>query len=508
MYVLKNALKNLVRNRGRNTLIAVIIFAIITTTVIALIINNTSSGIIDDYKNRFGSEVSISPNMEKVMQNAQSSQSGGGNGRQQAVRISPPSINPKQYLSFGESDYLLQDKCTYTANIGVKCSDESFTPIDYDENSSSGSMMYSVNGGSRPAPMPEGDEDRFSPNMRIYGDSWGEFTGDSPSRKLSEGRQVQKDGECLMSADLAEENGVDIGDALAFNATLYDTERNPVAEVEYSLTVVGFYTDATEEYPIPMMSGNSYMNRRNEVLTTFDTVMNAVSGDVATGFNGLDVSATYYLKNPDMLEDFKRELYAKGLSGDFDVNTDTLSYNKIVAPVEGLKSMSLTFMLVVLILGGVILVLLSSIAIRERKYEIGVLRAMGMKKGKVAVGLWLEILAIAAVCLVLGITAGIFASQPVSDTLLERQVAAIAEEDAAQSAQNANRPMIGMTIGGGRAPGAGTDAKPLENMDVSLSIVTILEIIAVAVLLASVSGIVSISRITKYEPIKILMERN
>ncbi|WP_438940338.1 hypothetical protein [Lacrimispora defluvii] len=25
---------------------------------------------------------------------------------------------------------------------------------------------------------------------------------------------------------------------------------------------------------------------------------------------------------------------------------------------------------------------------RERKYEIGVLRAMGMKKGKVALGLW------------------------------------------------------------------------------------------------------------------------
>ncbi|MFU2108463.1 FtsX-like permease family protein [Paenibacillus larvae] len=44
--------------------------------------------------------------------------------------------------------------------------------------------------------------------------------------------------------------------------------------------------------------------------------------------------------------------------------------------------MSVTYIVIVLVLGAVILILLSSIAIRERKYEIGVLRAIGMKKGK------------------------------------------------------------------------------------------------------------------------------
>jgi len=49
-------------------------------------------------------------------------------------------------------------------------------------------------------------------------------------------------------------------------------------------------------------------------------------------------------------------------------------YQKVVGPVEGLKKISLTFMIIVLIFGAMILMLLSSIAIRERKYEIGVLR--------------------------------------------------------------------------------------------------------------------------------------
>ena len=59
MYILQNALKNLVRNKGRNLMIGAIIFVIILTTVVSLIINNTSSAVIEDYKERFASEVRI-----------------------------------------------------------------------------------------------------------------------------------------------------------------------------------------------------------------------------------------------------------------------------------------------------------------------------------------------------------------------------------------------------------------------------------------------------------------
>jgi putative ABC transport system permease protein len=44
-------------------------------------------------------------------------------------------------------------------------------------------------------------------------------------------------------------------------------------------------------------------------------------------------------------------------------------------------------------------------------------------------------------------------------------------------------------------------------INVVLDIMTILEIFGVSILLASIAGAVSVSRITKYEPIKILMER-
>ncbi|MCG4735229.1 FtsX-like permease family protein, partial [Casaltella massiliensis] len=61
-------------------------------------------------------------------------------------------------------------------------------------------------------------------------------------------------------------------------------------------------------------------------------------------------------------------------------------------------------MTLVLGFGGSILVLISILAIRERKYEIGVLRAMGMKKGKVALGLIFETLSMIFISLSIGLT--------------------------------------------------------------------------------------------------------
>ena len=68
MYIFKNAIKNIYRNKGRNILIGTIILGIIVSTVVAFSINTTTDGIIKDYKERFGSEVTIAPDMEKLME--------------------------------------------------------------------------------------------------------------------------------------------------------------------------------------------------------------------------------------------------------------------------------------------------------------------------------------------------------------------------------------------------------------------------------------------------------
>ena len=254
-----------------------------------------------------------------------------------------------------------------------------------------------------------------------------------------------------------------------------------------TLTISGIFEDST-------MLGNamSLRNLNNEIITNFNTAMNSSLFQDGIG----SVNAKYYLKNPEDLEAFKNDLIGMGLPQYYKVATDEMGYKQIVGPVEGLAKVTNTFLVVVLVLGSIILILLSTLAIRERKYEIGVLRAMGMKKGKVAVGLLAEMLLITAICLGLGLGIGAVTAQPIADSLLEEQVA-IAEEGA-----NAGGVLIGTPIGG-NAP----VNEALSEIDVNLSAEAVTQIALIALFLTIISSIGGILYITRFEPMKILSER-
>lgn len=479
MYIFENAFNNVLRNKGRNILIGAILFAVIVTTVIALMINTTTSGIIEDYKGRFGSEIRLEPNMEKVRDEAMKNSTNG------MVKVTVPSIPPENYVAFSESEYL--QGSIMTASAGVIC--DSITSVDAKLGGGSGMLMM---GGGPGMEASENTPMQFM--MSLQGNKLAEF--EAGTRELASGEMPDELNECIVSNDLAELNDIQIGDSFTFTGELRDMTEGLVQPTSYTLKVVGTYYDVTEEYA-EGGAQNAFTNRRNEIITTYNTV----AQEIQSGMNGIKVAATYYLKNPDLLEEFAAEVYSKGLPETFDVTTDKAAYNKIVGPVEGLKGVAIMFMGVVLIFGGIIIALLASIAIRERKYEIGVLRAMGMKKTKVAFGLWAEMLLITLLCLVAGLGTGRLLAQPVTNALLAGQIEAVA---AAQDEQQSGG---GMMI---RMPQQDTaaDAEPLSDIDLSLGLDTILQIMGIALLLASLAGLISISRITKYEPIKILMERN
>lgn len=263
----------------------------------------------------------------------------------------------------------------------------------------------------------------------------------------------------------------------------------------FILTVSGLYQDATDEYGGTPFKG-AFMNRRNEVLASFETVTSMSSN------GGMNVTATYYLKSPDMLTSFEKEIRDKGLSKDYNVSADKSSYNKVVGPVEGLSKISFTFMIVVLALGSVILILLSIISIHERKYEIGVLRAMGMKKGKVALGLVLEMLMVTVICLCIGLSVGAATAQPITDSMLKSQVAA------AEKAKDNNNGFGNMVMLGGSESQSESNLSPRSELAVNLNLNAMLQISGISMLLAGIASIAGISYITKYEPVKILSERN
>jgi len=427
-------------------------------------INNTTGGIIDDYKERFGSQVNISPDIEKFMSGGGVPNPGG------AMKL--PEVTAQQSLDFANSNYIKD--YVMQIQIGV-----------------AGEDLKAVGGGGGGIQQAGGNDDRVSAQFYLknvffeFGEGYRGFAGGN-------GKMVENDGECVISEQFAELNGLSLGDKILLYASLHDGALTSFRRIQYELTLVGIYYDFTDEYAGIQVSAS---NRRNEVLTNTATIM----APIGEGESGFSVNATYFLKAPSMLGAFEAEIRGKGLSEFLKVGTDERGYDNIVRPVEGLRGVSVAFMIIVLALGAVILFLLSTIAVRERKYEIGVLRAMGMKKHKVALGLWFEMLVVTCVCLAAGLLLGIIIAQPVSDMLLAGQV---------EAAKAVGRLPGGAIASADASSLLASSMTTLDELDISLGMGTILQIIAISVALATVAGLAAISRITKSEPIKILMERN
>lgn len=461
MYIFKNAMKNIWRNKGRNILLGVIILGIIISSVITLSIKVTTGEIIENYKSKFGSEVSIAPDIDKIINKT--------NGQE---RVRP--IDAKEYFEFAKSEYLKES--IFTSEVGVNA--KNLKAVDEDINGDSNSISTAIDeDGNQVQIVP--------PKMKLNSSSTLEALNEfkSGKRKIIDGDFYKNKNEAIINEEFAKLNNIKVGDFIEINRVIDENKT-------YKLKVTGIYYDSTDAYGgLPFKE--PYMNKRNEILTNIETAKE-ISGE------SMYLQAKYFLKSPEMLEEFKKELRDKGLSDGYKVTTDDASYKKIVGPVEGLGDMTLMFLFVVLTLGAVILILLNNLAIRERKYEIGVLRAIGMKKSKVALGLITESLVITAICLVMGVGAGSAVAQPVSNSLLQKQIEAQSEV--------VNDSALGFQVVGMDKPSANNE-ETISEINVKLNGNVLAGVTGVALLVVLLSSAIGIVYITKYEPRKILTER-
>mgnify|MGYP002323903885 CR=1 FL=1 len=88
------------------------------------------------------------------------------------------------------------------------------------------------------------------------------------------------------------------------------------------------------------------------------------------------------------------------------------NHESSLVPLDNLAKFALTLLIVVLAVGAVVLNLFN---ICERKYEVGVLTAIGVKKVKVAAQFAIELLIVTMCGIALGVAGG--ASVPVSNQL-------------------------------------------------------------------------------------------
>lgn len=168
------------------------------------------------------------------------------------------------------------------------------------------------------------------------------------------------------------------------------------------------------------------------------------------------LSYTYVLGSADDYETFASDVRKAGLDDAYTVQSaDVENYESSLVPLDNLAKFALTLLIVVLAVGAVVLIVLNLFNIRERKYEVGVLTAIGVKKVKVAAQFAIELLIVTMCGIALGVAGGAVASVPVSNQLLAAQVSSQETQTASQEEQFGRGADMGGAPG---APGSSSDS--------------------------------------------------
>lgn len=555
MYILKNALKSISRSKGRNVLIGIIVLVISVAACIGLSIQNAAEDAREATLEgiTITAQISVDRNamMSGMMENMQPGEDGGmpsfdkDSFRENMNAIEGLTIDEMQKYA----DLDMVKSFYYTMSVSMNGSDfepVSTTDTEEEETEDTDSMQGAGGFGGFGMGMPGGKG--FRPgSMGEQGDfTLVGYSSDEAMESFLDGTCTIVDGNvfeegtkeyhCIITDELATYNDISVGD------TIKITNPNDEEEV-YELQVIGTYNNSQSTVTSGgfMQGFSTSSDAANQIYLSY----NALSAIVTTSSENAEettdedtgittttalpeqTSGTYVFATVEDYEKFSKDVYEAGLSEDYTVSSSDISqYENSLLPLENLSQMSMYFLIVVFAIGGIILVVLNIFNVRERKYEVGVLTAIGMKKRKVALQFILETLIVTISFVVIGGGIGAVTSVPVTNSLLASQIEAQESQmemdgDAFGRDTNFDRGSMPGNMGGGmpgnmpfmsdmeEMPGfVGDAANYVQEVSSATDLGVLLKLLGIGVILALIASAASVIFITRYDPLKILANRD
>ncbi len=496
MYIIKNALTSIVRNKGRNLLIGIIILVISCTISVTLAINNSSNSLIESYKSKYEVEATLGVNRENMMGNFNPNNSETSREEMSEIFSSASKITAADVEYLADSDYV--KNYYYTMSVGVNSETIEKAEMTFrDEENIGGRGGFP--GGGNPGGM---GREQASGDFTLKG-----YSSTEAMQEFIEGSYTITSGEvsedfeaknCLINSELATLNEIEVGNTI----TVIDSENE---ELSYELTVTGIFEEKEETNNIGM---NMFSNSANTIITNVNVVKEISSANEELS---VSVSPTFVLTNSDIVEEFEEELRGKGLSEYLSVQTNLDQVEGATSTISNVKTFAVTFLVITLILGTVVLLVINMINIRERKYEIGVLRTIGMKKSKVCFQFLTELMVVSFIALLLGAGVGAMISVPISNNLLESEISSSQNEveDIKNNFGQGGRPDFGGGMPGGKSNFKGVvQIQAFDSIDAVVDFKVLIELLGLGLIITLISGSSAMISIQKFSPLTILKERS
>ena len=546
MYIVKNAFRCISRSMGRNILIGIIALVIAISSCLGLSIRRAAKTAKEDTLEDMSVLATISFDRQSMMQGfapGNGGFSGGGFDKDSFSEMmnQSSSLTIEEYIQYSEADSV--SGFYYTVSAALNGSDD-LLPVTTETDSDSDRTDDSSNDGSdrggERGPGGMGGFGGMGSQMMMGMDSDFSFEGVSSDRALesfvngtasiTEGEVFSEGTEsldCIISEELSVFNGISVGDTV--------TVTNPNNEDEtYSLYVCGIYSDSSANEGSFSFMGSTSTDPANKIYMSANALEKIVEASADSEVTVTDentgrefssalsksISATYLFDSADDYYAFEEEARELGLSESYTVSSQNLNeFERSLVPLDTLSTMAGWFLLVILGIGGIILVVINIFNIRERKYEIGVLTAMGMKKGKVAMQFIIETFVVMMAAVIIGSLVGCVTSVPVTNALLENQISS-KNESIEGIEESFGRPGgdFGMPEGMGTPPDMpdmggfegmlGGARNYISSVKSAADLTVVLQMMGIAMLLTLVSGAVSVLFVMRYEPLKILASRD
>lgn len=437
MYILKNAITSIKRNKGRNILIGIIIIVISAASAITLAIRESATKIVTAYENKNPLTATIGMNRENLMKSLRE------NDKSQEEMINAfneiESISEDQIKEYGNSSNLKSYYYTYELSVDAKdikeATDSLVKETTTTKTETTTTTRKTPSGNSNGGRMPPGGfggststtrrKTTTTKTEKIFNEKAqdGAFTligynSYEDMKDFINGNYQITSGEvssdftsntCVISEELATLNNLSVGSTI----TIVDPKTTSNT---YTLEITGIYKENTDS---SQNMSTMFTSSANNIITNTTFIKTILEKN-----NNLKptITPTFILNDKDSIENFTNEVNEKGLSEYYKITTNLEDIESATESVNNVKTFATTFLIITLIIGGVVLIVINMINIRERKYEIGVLRTIGMKKSKVSIQFMLELLIVTLFGLLIGAGIGSVTSVPIANSLMANEI--------------------------------------------------------------------------------------
>lgn len=581
-FIVGNAARDAWRGKGRSLLVATVVCVVTCGASIGLGIRDAAELGMDSALSSSSVTATIGVDRSALMEKARSgfedSSSSSGSSSESSGSSSSDGSRDRMRDAMDGVSLTLDEYGSYAKDAGVDVGTyysesagltrtDSFQPVESSssasESSTAGSSVARSGSGSygaRPDAAPGNGGQAGNGAGRGGeggpGDGWARSTGDftiigyssdsalgaaeNGSFTLESGAAPgygdDDAGKVLISKELADFNNLKVGDAFTVKvakASVSSLSSDESMEYgEATLTVAGIYENAVTDGGDGMGGGpmgGSAQDPANAIYTSVATLDKLGLAPATDGSDAADspakdtsINYTYVLADKTAYDTFSKAVDAKLDDGYVVQSRDVDEYERNASTLRSIESFSTTLTVVIIGVGAVVLAAVGLLAVRDRRYEVGVLTAIGVRKGRVAMQFLTESVIVALIGVVIGVGVGAAIAGPASDALLSTQRETQQSQSADRSAMLGRAEQATGTpgqapLGGGdgtpAAPAAGEGmpsaaATTVDLDDVHVDGTVVLQVAAIGLGLAVAASLSGILFIMRYDPLRILAERS